>query len=306
MAIYKRGKARLLEYESLASSRLGAINQALIADYIESARRRVVKLKRKEKSPAEQAVMGRSLKQKNAKADDRKIAPATINRELATLRSLLRLAQEWNIIAGTPRIRMLKGERCREFVLNHQQEGLYLAAAPQPLHDVALLILDTGLRVGEAVALEWGDIHLDPAHGGRFGYLQVREGKSKNARRNISLTERINRMLVNRALESKSSFVFAGETGKPFLVTSLCHQHGRVRTNFNLPKDFVIHSLRHTMLTRLGEAGADTFTIERIAGHRSITVSERYVHPTPEGLERAFERLEAFNREAIGKAPCLG
>ena len=49
------------------------------------------------------------------------------------------------------------------------------------------------------------------------------------------------------------------------------------------------------MLTRLGEAGADAFTIMRIAGHSSVSVSQRYVHPTPEGLERAFERLEKLN-----------
>ena len=54
------------------------------------------------------------------------------------------------------------------------------------------------------------------------------------------------------------------------------------------------------MLTRLGEAGVDAFTIMRIAGHSSITVSQRYVHPSPEALERAFERLEAFN-SAIGR-----
>ena len=48
------------------------------------------------------------------------------------------------------------------------------------------------------------------------------------------------------------------------------------------------------MLTRLGEAGADAFTIMRIAGHSSVTVSQRYVHPSPEALERAFERLEAW------------
>jgi integrase len=56
--------------------------------------------------------------------------------------------------------------------------------------------------------------------------------------------------------------------------------------------DFVIHSLRHTMLTRLGESGVDAFTIMRIAGHSSITVSQRYIHPTPEAVERAFERLQ--------------
>ena len=46
------------------------------------------------------------------------------------------------------------------------------------------------------------------------------------------------------------------------------------------------------MLTRLGEMGVDAFTIMRIAGHSSITVSQRYVHPTPETQERAFDRLE--------------
>ena len=58
----------------------------------------------------------------------------------------------------------------------------------------------------------------------------------------------------------------------------------------------MIHSMRHTMLTRLGEAGVEAFTIMRIAGHGSITISQRYVHPTSEAMERAFEKLEAFNR----------
>jgi hypothetical protein len=45
-----------------------------------------------------------------------------------------------------------------------------------------------------------------------------------------------------------------------------------------------IHSLKHTMLTLVGETGADAFTIMRIAGHSSVTVSQRYVRPTPESL----------------------
>ena len=54
------------------------------------------------------------------------------------------------------------------------------------------------------------------------------------------------------------------------------------------------------MLTRLGESGADAFTIMRIARHSSITVSQKYVHPTPELLERAIEGLEALQREQGG------
>jgi site-specific recombinase XerD len=91
---------------------------------------------------------------------------------------------------------------------------------------------------------------------------------------------------------------FPGESDSPFLGTSLNHQHSKVRDLLGLSKDFVIHSLRHTMLRRLGEAGVDAFTIMRIAGHSSITVSQRYVHPSPEALERAFERLESLNATA--------
>jgi hypothetical protein len=52
------------------------------------------------------------------------------------------------------------------------------------------------------------------------------------------------------------------------------------------------------MLTRLGESGVDAFTIMRIAGHSSITVSRRYIHPSAEAVERTFERLQSLNRDA--------
>jgi integrase len=103
-------------------------------------------------------------------------------------------------------------------------------------------------------------------------------------------------MLKVRKDAAESEWVFPGETlDAAILGTSLDHQHDDVRTALKLPADFVIHSLRHTMLTRLGEAGADAFTIMRIAGHSSVTTSQRYVHPTPEGMERAFGRLQELN-----------
>ncbi len=250
----------------------------------------------------------------------KRVSPATVNRQLATLRRALRLAQEWRVIDRVPRIRLLPGEREREFVLRHDQEALYLGVAPQPLHDVALLILDTGLRVGEAVNLAWrepaslglvtsGFVHLEPANGAKYGYVQV--GKSKNARRNLSLAARVRVMLEGRCKGGDSAWVFPGlGPRQPFGADSLSHQHVKARKLLRLPQDFVIHSLRHTMLTRLGEAGADAFTIMRIAGHSSVTVSQRYVHPSPEALERAFERLDAMNAQAAerlteGQRPLL-
>ena len=57
------------------------------------------------------------------------------------------------------------------------------------------------------------------------------------------------------------------------------------------------------MLTDLGEAGADAFTIMRTAGHSSVTISRRYVHPSPDSLERAFARLHALNERAANGLP---
>ena len=112
-------------------------------------------------------------------------------------------------------------------------------------------------------------------------------------------------MLEARRAEATSLYVFPGYPegekpgSKPYRGTSLNHQHEKARTLLKLPRDFVVHSLRHTALTRLGEAGADAFTIMRIAGHSSVTISQRYVHPSPEALEGAFERLEALNAKRM-------
>ncbi len=260
---YRSKLQRILEYPALASAKLDDIDEALIEGYVQERRK--------------------------------KVAPATVNRQLATLRRALRLAQEWKILNRVPRIRLLPGEHIRDFVMKRTQEEAYFAAAPQPLHDFAVLMIETGLRCGEATSLEWRDVRLQPAAGAKFGYLTIREGKSRYAKRNVSLTGRVRQMLEGRASSAEGPLVFATVNQGPYLGTYLNRLHQGVRNLLKLPKDFVLHSFRHTMLTRLGEAGVDAFTIMRIAGHSSIVVSQRYVHPSPEAMERAIERLEAAN-----------
>jgi integrase len=279
---YAKNVERMLENETIAKARLDRIDEALIERFVQQRRKQV--------------------------------APATVNRTLATLRRALRMAQEWRVIDRVPRIRLLQGEHNREFVLSHELEPTYLNTCPQPLKDVALLILDTGLRVGEALGLEWSDIHIEPASGAKSGYLAIRQGKSKHARRNLSLTDRVKIMLETRKAGATSAWVFTSEDGtRPASIFTLDTQHSRIRAGLNdgknsleLPDDFVIHSLRHTFLTRMGEAGADAFTIMRLAGHSTVVVSQRYVHPSPEALERAFERLENLNQDKALQSQATG
>jgi integrase len=128
--------------------------------------------------------------------------------------------------------------------------------------------------------------------------IRVREGKSKNAKRNVNLLPRVREMLIARMDQpSKDPLsVFGCTTGR------VQHQHAKLRADLKLDPEFVIHSLRHTCLTRLGMAGVDPFRIKKIAGHCSITVSEKYVHPSPESQERAFELLDALNAKMLNEA----
>jgi integrase len=80
-----------------------------------------------------------------------------------------------------------------------------------------------------------------------------------------------------------SESVFSDEKGlrTTFDLHPRRSTHSRVRKALK-PPGAVIDSIRHTFGTRLGEAGADAFTIMRAMGHSSITVNQKYVHPTPE------------------------
>jgi hypothetical protein len=58
------------------------------------------------------------------------------------LRRMLRLALEWGAVERTAKVKMLTGERQREFVLAPEEEALYLSAAPEPLGSIVAVLAD--------------------------------------------------------------------------------------------------------------------------------------------------------------------
>ena len=137
--------------------------------------------------------------------------------------------------------------------------------------------------------------------------MTVLSGKAKSKKsRNVPLSERTVKMLKNLGPAAKG-YVFHRTDGSPWPNSHLGQQHSRMRTLLKMPSDFVLHSLRHTFGTRLGESGADAFTIMRLMGHSTVTVSQRYVHPSPEAVELAYERMTAMNlRRLTTNSPTVG
>jgi integrase len=176
-----------------------------------------------------------------------------------------------------------------------------LAAAPEPVASVAAVLVDTGLRPEECFRLRWEAITWS---NGRHGTFLVTHGKTAAARRILPMTPRV-RMILECRWESAGKpvegWVWPAPTRSGHLESSsLKKQHARAfreaadeakRNNKRPLRPFVLYSLRHTFLTRLGESGCDAWTLARIAGHSSVTMSTRYVHPSQDAVLTAMDRL---------------
>jgi integrase len=218
-------------------------------------------------------------------------AVASINSALRAVRRVFRLALKWGVLATTPEITLLRGENHRDRVLGRDEEAKYLAAASEPLASIATVLVDTGLRPEECFRLRWETLGF---HAGRFGTLQVLTGKTKAARRFLPLTKRVRavlEMLWQNAGRPEEGWVWPAPTKQGHVWhDSIRVQHKKALKASGL-RPFVVYALRHTFLTRLGESGCEVWTLARIAGHSSIKMSERYVHPSGEAVRNAISRI---------------
>ena len=88
--------------------------------------------------------------------------PATVNRYLATMRALLRMARdEWQWIDRFPKIRLLPGEVERDRWLTREEAERLIAASPPHLSAMIRFALSTGCRAREITGLEWGRVDLE-------------------------------------------------------------------------------------------------------------------------------------------------
>lgn len=126
--------------------------------------------------------------------------------------------------------------------------------------------------------------------------IRIAKGKSKYAKREIPLTFRAAVSLSACLPQSGCSFVFTSKGGRrPLTRHYPSEQFPTIRDAVNLGPDYVLHSTRRTLCTRLGKAGADAFTIQKLAGHSSITISQRHVHADREIKQSAIRLLDALN-----------
>ena len=128
---------------------------------------------------------------------------------------------------------------------------------------------------------------------GFYGEIVIKRGLKRDSRRrtlkvNLPMHDVLQVLLQNSSCDHV--FTALRDPKKPLDANELSRQVKDVKLKGGFHHDAGLHALRHTFLTEMGEL-TDPYTLQRIAGHSTITTTMRYVHPQKQAMESAFRRL---------------
>ena len=249
------------------------------------------------------------------------VKPATVNRDLARLRGALSRALDWGMLAEHPMrtVKQAKGADDSRVRYLSQAEELALRTALQereqerrrqrdsgnrwleergaavrplwPLHGftdhllpMVLVAINTGMRRGELLGLEWSSVNLP----GKLLTVTAANAKSRRARHIPLNAEALDSLTRWRAQNPGIGLVFPSHTGSHM---------GNINSSWEAICDaadlenFRFHDLRHTFASRLVMVGVDLNTVRELLGHSDIRMTLRYAHLAPDKLAEAVGKL---------------
>lgn len=210
------------------------------------------------------------------------ITNATINRKMASLSKLFRHGYRSGVIPRMPLFPRQKESEGRVRYLELDEEAelfLWLGRYSPRSEDLAIFLVDTGARLGEALKLRGGDVNFARK---QVTFWQTKSGKPRTV------------YLTQRAIDAIKR---APDPKKPFGDIS----RWTFREHWNKAKDraglgddpqVVPHVLRHTCASRLVQGGVDFRRVQTWMGHKTMQMTMRYAHLAPDDLEQCIGVLE--------------
>ena len=213
----------------------------------------------------------------------KEVSVATTNRGLALLKSMFNRAIEWRKVKENPCrsvklfkennqiLRYLEGDEIRKLISNC--DGY--------LRGIVTTALFTGMRKGEILSLKWHDCDFERQ------IIRITNTKNKETRI-VPMHNLVKKTMIAMPKHPDSAYIFHKRNGEPFI---------NVRKSFDkLLKtckivNFRFHDLRHTFASQLAMAGVDLNTIRELLGHKSIQMTLRYAHLSPDHKRRAVDTL---------------
>lgn len=224
------------------------------------------------------------------------IKKSSENRELSLLRRMYHLGQDWDLVDQNPVTKVKffsEKDNYKERILQDHEEALLLAACPDYLRPIIIAALNTGMRRGEILNLQWSQVDLNKR---TIRVENTKSGKNRIIPVNEILYQELSKI---RSSSQINDFIFLNpQTGKPFVdvkrsFKTTCKELGIKNLRF--------HDLRHTFATRLIQSGVDIICVKELLGHQSVIITQRYTHTNQDLKKKAVEQLIKKTPENIEK-----
>ena len=229
------------------------------------------------------------------------IGQATADHHLKLVRQVLNKAVEWEVIEVNPiaRIKLFNPDNRLENYLDPAalEKLLQLLRTDEnrPVCNAAMFLLSTGARLNEALAATWEHIDRET----RVWRIPASNSKSKRVR-SVPLNDAALDVLDQLGTEGQSPFLFVSDkTGE-----RLGYVHkvwDRLRNTAALPK-LRLHDLRHQYASFLVNSGRSLYEVQKILGHSSHSVTERYAHLSSKSLMDAANTASVIIKGAMPAA----
>lgn len=195
------------------------------------------------------------------------------------------------VISKTMRKKISQNNNARIRFLSHSEADILLDALKIrsiDLYEKALISLHCGLRAKEIFTLTWA--HVDLEH----GILNIIDSKGKD--RSVHMSEQIKEMMSSKIKGEPDALVYPGRENKTSGQISQVYRQVADRL-FNRGvtdrrQRVTFHTLRHSYASWLVMKGVSLYLVQKVLGHSTIQVTERYAHLAPDQLKHAAEVID--------------
>ncbi len=246
------------------------------------------------------------------------LSPKTVSHCLSLIRAMFNKAADWDMYHGNNPVKKKRpGEKkgimpiihnardryfsdeeagilLKELKRNHQIKKEYKELKDPKLHDMTLISLHTGARASEIFNLKGCDVDL------KNDLVTLRDTKNGETRY-APMTGTVKKILDHRLPDNLNDYIFKDKDGQKIKEISNAFQ--RVVDDLGFNNDVtdrrqrvVFHTCRHTFASWLAIQGTPLYTIAKLMGHKSIAMSERYSHLSPEHKKDVVKGLENMLR----------
>jgi len=218
-------------------------------------------------------------------------APLTLRRKYACISSFFGFLQDMGYAQANP-ARRLPLPRVSEYVpvfLSEEMAQRLIAAADSPWTKAAVvLLLSTGIRRSEAVAITLDDLDLQK----RQLLIRGKGGKERVVPLTPLVVQAIQQYLERRPHSQSHRLFLSRIGGNPIAGRVVNRMLVRVLKEAGLDKEGMPpHKLRNTSATHLIRSGVDVRTVQELLGHADIQTTARYLHSDTRTKQAAVAKL---------------